>query len=124
MWKKHKYGVAPKAERTYKGRVFHSKGEMRYFQKLELMEKAGEIRHLTTQPGFRLVWGGMEPVKIPDKNGRRRQVTVHADFKFYDVREKRVRYLDFKGKDTYLSRLQRALVYSFHGVEIEIVKGR
>lgn len=70
--KRHKYGVAPLEERTYKdGTEFASKGEMVRWDYLLMIERAGEIKDLQRQVPFVLQegfiskqpeWGEIEPL--------------------------------------------------------------
>ena len=54
QYSKNKYGVAPKAERTYNGIVFASKAEMNRYKQLLLIEKSGAIQDLELQPEYLL----------------------------------------------------------------------
>jgi Protein of unknown function (DUF1064) len=72
--KRNKYGVAPADERTYKGILFASKGEMLRYQQLELLEACGHICNLQRQVRFPL-HAGDPPVKV---------ATIVLDF-VYDV---------------------------------------
>lgn len=57
-FKRHKYGVSPRDQRTYKGITFDSKREMHRYQELELEQKAGEVLTFLHQaPRFRLPGG-------------------------------------------------------------------
>lgn len=51
----NKYKVAPVAERTFDGHIFASKTEMRRYQELKLLLKAGKIKDLKLQPRFTLL---------------------------------------------------------------------
>lgn len=44
VYKRHKYGVADKADRTHNGVVYHSKAEMMYAIELELMPDVRRYR--------------------------------------------------------------------------------
>lgn len=55
--KRNKYGVSPKADRTYKGRVYASKREMQVFQELEIDPTISTIEH---QPIFPLLVNGIK----------------------------------------------------------------
>ena len=49
-----KYHVAPKADRTYNGVVYHSKAEARRAVELDLLLRAGKIQRWESQPAFYL----------------------------------------------------------------------
>ncbi len=55
-WPPHrnKYGVAPKAARTYNGVVYHSKAEAKRAQELDLLLKGGAIREWRRQVTIKL----------------------------------------------------------------------
>lgn len=53
--RRHKYGVSPKEQRTYRGRVYASKAEMRRAVELESLRSAGVVRVVVDQP--RVVFG-------------------------------------------------------------------
>ena len=58
--KRHKYGVAPKAERTCDGIVFDSKKEMNRWNELRALEAAGLIRDLERQFAIPLHVNGLK----------------------------------------------------------------
>ena len=53
--KANKYGVAPKAKRTFDGVVYDSKLEKDWMVKLKLLERAGQISDLRTQVSFPII---------------------------------------------------------------------
>jgi hypothetical protein len=118
--KRHKYGVAPRAERTDReGNVFDSKGEMVRWEELRLLQKAGRIRKLERQVHFLLEVKG---VKI---------ATYTADFTYEEkVKEDREGVYgvpahrwepiveDFKGLRTQVYLMKRRLMKAIYGIEI------
>ena len=48
--KRNKYNVSKPSERSYKGRIYDSKAEMLYAQRLDLLIKAGEVLDFVDQP--------------------------------------------------------------------------
>jgi hypothetical protein len=106
---------------TEEGR-FASTGEYRRWKELETMARAGLISNVERQPKFPLVINGQPVVirsaKVP--NGRRCVYTADAA---YDENGERV-VEDFKGYDTDIARLRRAVVEAIYGIRIKIVTKR
>ena len=103
----NKYG----AKRTMiDGHVFDSKAEARYYANLKLREGLGEVTDVRLQEPFVVI-------------GPKGQVvtTFRADFVFWDVKEKRRRIIDVKGKQTAESKLKQRVVEAFLGIQIELV---
>lgn len=50
--KRHKYGVAPKEQRTVGGLVFASKKEAEFYKKLMLLKRGGKVKSIRLQPVF------------------------------------------------------------------------
>jgi hypothetical protein len=91
------------------GRFFASKREARRYQELLLLERAGVIRDLETQPVFDL-----------DVNGTRICRYV-GDFAYFDT-ERNVRVVeDSKGVRTETYKLKRRLMKACLGIEVEEV---
>ena len=63
MRRRNKYGVAPKAARTFQGTVFASKAEMTRWIELQLLERGGGITGLRRQVRFPLAMNG-EPICV------------------------------------------------------------
>lgn len=102
-----KYG----AKRTVvDGITFASKKEAAHYQKLKMMEKAGEIRNLELQPTFVLV----------PKVGRDRAVHYIADFRYQD-KEGNTVIVDVKGMATPVYRIKKRLMKHVHDIEIREV---
>jgi hypothetical protein len=88
-----------------------SAGEARWYDRLRLREKAGEISHLVLEPAWDITINGEHICK------------VSADASYFDEAEGKRHTVDFKGieGETPLSKLKRKLVKAQHGVEIEVV---
>lgn len=78
----------------YNGILFDSMGECNRYQDLELLERAGEIHSLETQPKFKI----LDEFKLRGK--AHRAIEYHADFKYYSNRHKSWVVEDFKSKPT------------------------
>ena len=92
----------------FKGITFDSKREMKRYQELELLQRAGEIYDLTCQHRIKIIIGGV-PVKF--ESGR--IMEYWADFSYFDVRANRYIYEDVKmksGHRTEVYKIKRALV--------------
>jgi|LNAP01.1.fsa_nt_gb hypothetical protein len=98
---KHKFGAVP-CERD--GKKFPSKLERRYYDKLQILQKAGEVLFFLRQI----------PFDLPGK------VRYVCDFQvFYANGE--ISFIDTKGKDTALSQTKRKMVEDLYPITIEIV---
>jgi uncharacterized protein DUF1064 len=102
--KRHKYGVAPKAERTFDGHVFHSKKEKNRFYYLNSLRIAGVIRCLVCQPMIRLPGG----------------VKYYADFAYECIKFSKWEMVieDCKGFKTEAYRLKKKQVEAIYGIKI------
>lgn len=119
MRRRSKYG----AIRTeVDGITFDSKAEARRYQELKMLEKCGEITHLTRQMEFTL--------NVSKPLGQFEQIGVYrADFCYYTKAPKGRLVGDFvvedvKGIDTPLSRWKRKHVEAQHGHKVQIVRMR
>ena len=99
---------------VYKGIKFDSLKEMRYYAKLELLEKAGEISELKRQVEFVL----LETFKLEDKTYRKTKYI--ADFTYKDKNGK-YHVVDTKGFRTPEYKLKKKLMAWKYGIEIEEV---
>lgn len=99
---------------VYKGIKFDSLKEMRYYAKLELLEKAGEISELKRQVEFILI----ETFKLEDKTYRKTKYI--ADFTYKD-KEGKYHIVDTKGFKTPEYLLKKKLMAWKYGIEIEEV---
>ena len=99
----------------FNGLVFDSKREMKRYQELDLLQRAGEITELVCQPRIKIVIGG-----VPIKYASGRTMEYRADFKYYDTRAKRIIYEDVKmssGFRTEVYKIKKALVKAM-GIDI------
>lgn len=93
------------------GAKHRSAGEAKWYDRLRLREKAGEISHLVMEPSWDISINGEHVCK------------VSADASYFDVIEGKRHTVDYKGieGETPLSKLKRKLVHAQHGVVIEVV---
>lgn len=97
--KRHKYGVAPKDERTVGLLAFASKAEAHAYQTLLLLLSTGEITELELQPRF-LLQGA-----FADSTGKSHRASYYlADFQFRRGGKRVV--VDVKGMKTPVYRLK------------------
>lgn len=112
---------SPPEERTdAAGNVFDSKAELRRWEQLKLLQRAGEISNLTRQQEFPLAVNG-RAVKIRSKgfpNGQ--PCTYRVDFTYVSEASGEVVYEEVKGYDERESRLRRAVVEALYGIEITV----
>lgn len=100
--------------------MFDSKAELRRWEELRLLQKAGEIAGLQRQFRIPLVFNG-RAIKIRSArypNGRECVYTV--DFVYDDLQSGRAVYEESKGIDSAESRLRRAVVEALLGIEITV----
>lgn len=88
------------------GIVFHSIAESERYKELKLLEAAGEIVDLKTQFRFRCVVNGY---KICD---------YYADFKYFDMRNKKFVVEDKKGYKTDEYKIKKKLVEAIFSIQI------
>jgi len=107
------------AERTdADGNVFDSKGEMRRWNELLLMQRAGEISDLERQVALPLMIAG-NPIKIRSpRYAQGRAVVYIADFRYREPGG--VVIEDFKGVWTPEARLKIAIVEAQYGVRVKV----
>jgi len=91
---------------TVNGIKFHSLGESRRYQALELLQAAGEIHSLGLQVKYPLVVNG---VKIAD---------YVCDFEYFDVRKGAAVTEDYKGVRTAAYNLKKKLMLALYGITI------
>lgn len=99
---RHKYG-AIRTERN--GRVYASKAEARYAERLAVEQHAGHV----------LFWLEQVPVRLP---GNTKYV---VDFVVFDA-DGHVRFVDVKGVETPMFVLKKRQVEALYPFEIEVVK--
>jgi hypothetical protein len=96
------------------GEVFDSLKEMHRYQKLKLLEKAGEIQGLRRQVKFILI-----PSQRRDGKVVEREVAYKADFVYEENGETVVE--DVKGFRTADYKLKRKMMLLFHNIRIKEV---
>lgn len=105
--------------------VFDSRKEMRRWQELIILEKAGEISALKRQVKYLLIPAQRETVikKGVPKQGKviEREVSYVADFVYYDNKAKEVVVEDAKGYRTEKYIIKRKLMLYVHGIRIREV---
>lgn len=119
--KRSKYGVKHdeqgKADRTYKGVLYHSKRECEYAQELDLLKSAGKIEHWERQVIY--------PIKIQPNDKDREPLVVFdyvADFLVYRKKGEPGQVVDVKGKMTEEARLKIKMFEAQYGRKVEIVR--
>ena len=113
---------SPASERTSSdGSVFDSKAELRRWEELKLLERAGEISGLTRQREFTLAFSGRPVLMRSPKYPNGKVCSYKVDFSYTDAQGVAT-FEEFKGHDTPESRLRRAVVEAIYGIEI-IVTG-
>ena len=116
--RRHKYNAT---KVRYDGYIFDSTGEATRYKQLKDMEEKGEIEELRVHPVYPIVIND-KPVKIrSDGYPNGRSVKYKADFD-YEYTGTGVKVIeDFKGMDTPMSRLKRALVEAIYGIEVKVI---
>ena len=114
--KRHKYGVAPKADRTVDGIVFDSLKEARFYVAIKRLEAAGIVSDLELQPEF--VWDNISRDPETGREFVTRQ-KYRADFAYTEAGQRR--YDDVKGYRTRTYRRKKRIVEAVFGVTIEEV---
>jgi len=115
--RKHKYGNK-KVE--YDGYKFDSKLECKRYKELKLLERAGVIRNIELQPRF------VFPLRfIHNETKQGCHLSYKADFRYYDIENKKVVVEDTKSK-LVLQRdeavkIRIALVYFFFDIKVRII---
>lgn len=108
--RRHKYGVAPRAERMVDGITFDSKAEARRFRELQLLERGKRITLFESQPKFEFIYRGEHIF------------TYRADFRYRDLETGQIVIEDVKGFRTPLYRLKKKLIEAAHGITITEVE--
>lgn len=98
---------------------FDSKGEYQRYLDLRMLERVGRIRDLKRQVRIPLVVNGT-PLLIRDKIGRARALSYVADFTYYEDDVYVVE--DFKGFDTPVSRIKRAIVEATCALTVRVTR--
>ena len=102
---RHKYGAI---RDTSDGINFDSKVERRYYEKLKLLQKSGELVMFLRQPLF-------------DIPGNPKTVPYRADFLEFWA-DGSVRVVDVKGVETEAFKVKKRIVEALYPVTIEVVK--
>jgi hypothetical protein len=105
-FRRNKYRVAPKPDRTWRGKVYASKTEMEYAMLLHSLLKAGEIKRLIEQPTFTLGPSGIK---------------YSPDFEVHDDEGRK--WIDVKGHQTAAFRLKVRL-WKVHGPGLLLIVKR
>ena len=106
MNRRNKYG----AVRTeVDGVVFASRAEARHYDRLKILERAGEITDLELQPRFDLHVNGVNVG------------FYKADFRFVD-RDGQTVVQDVKGVKTPVYRLKKKMLKAEYGIDIQEVR--
>lgn len=107
-------------ERTsVEGFIFDSKAELRRWEELKLLQKAGEITGLERQREFPLAFNG-RPVLIRSARYRNGRVCTYTVDFAYTTSHGQPIYEEFKGFDTSESRLRRAVVEALYDIKITV----
>jgi hypothetical protein len=108
MIKTHKYKVAPKADRTYGGIIFDSKGELLRYLELLQLERAGHLYELQRQVAFEVVDGVRWAGKIL------KPIRYLADFTYREPGNVKLVVEDWKGVITDAYRIKRQLLLTLY----------
>jgi hypothetical protein len=112
-----KMRIAPAAERTSAdGIVFHSRGEMRRWAELQLLERGRVITDLKRQVRFALKRPDSDIAAVTTATGK--VATFTLDFLYRDVASGLLVYEDWKGYRTRESQLRIALFENLYGVKV------
>lgn len=107
--KRGRIRVAPKEERTFMGRVYHSKAEAHYAARLDLERKAGKIHAWDSQRPLPIIVAGVHIC------------TVLVDFAVVD--KSGTRFIEVKGHETEVYKLKKKLLLAcYPGIRYEVVK--
>lgn len=103
-----------KAKKTVvDGITFDSKKEAEYYQQIKMHERSGNLKDVELQPRFDIIVNG------------KKIAYYKADFRFYDLGERKERVIDVKGYKGgpawSMFRLKKKLVEALYGIEIEVV---
>ena len=102
----NKYHVADKEDRTYNGRIYHSKKEASFAAELDLRVKAGEIDFYLEQVPFRLPGGIVYCLDF---------MTVAEDDAIVN------HYYEVKGFKVRLGEMKRKQTIALYKIHIEVV---
>ena len=117
--KKRKYRNKPV---VHDGTRFDSRAELRRWNYLCVLAKAGKITKLQRQVKYLLfAFNALQNASVPIKGEGGGHRFYVADFVYVDEWDK-LRVEDVKGTDTPLSKLKRDIVKACYSIEVEIVR--
>lgn len=96
------------------GETFDSTKEYRRWCELSLMQRAGAIKDLERQVKYVLI----PPQRGSDGHLLEREVSYHADFKYFDNELQRLVVEDTKGFRTKEYIIKRKLMLYVHGIKV------
>ena len=103
-------GVSAEADRTYNGRVYHSKSEAEYAQRLDFQVKARIVHHWTPQVTIPIIVNNVPICKVV------------VDFKVFNV-DGTVDLVEIKGFETETFRLKKKLLLAcYPGICYTVIK--
>lgn len=98
---------------TLDGHSFDSKREAAVYAQLKLLAQAGEINAIEVHPRIDL--------HTLDASGVKHKIGAYElDFRFWDAREKRRRFVDVKGFQTPLSDWKRKHAIAEYQIDVEL----
>ncbi len=112
--RRNKYGNKKVINSGYK---MDSKKESLYYSQLKLAQENGEISLLTVKPKYYFPING-ENLKYVDSN---RDMYYEADFRYYDLKLKKLFVVDVKSaftKKLQVYRIKKALMRAIHNITI------
>lgn len=116
--KRHKYGVAPREERTDRDGVVHdSKGEMGRWEELRLLEKSGQITALRRQVSYAF---RLEVSRPGGQSQHAETIRYVADFVYNPTPLLAGGMIveDYKGHRTSEYKWKRKLMKKIYGIDI------
>ena len=99
----------------YNGKWFDSKKEMRRYQQLELLQRAGKIKNLCCQVTYNL----LPTTRIGGQT--QRKTTYTADFVYWDIEKDCEVIEDAKGMRTDVYKIKRKLMWEILRKEVKEV---
>lgn len=109
--KQHKYHVAPKEERTFNGKVYHSKKEAEFAQELFLRQKARNIDF----------WLEQVPFSLPGDTVYRLDFMTFQHEVIGEELLWEIMFVEVKGYRTRLGEIKRKQCEQLYGISIEVV---
>jgi hypothetical protein len=110
----HKYRARRTTVDNYN---FDSQAEARYYKKLKMLMRAGEVVEIELQPKFEI----LESYKHPETGRKVQPVYYIADFRV-TYKDGRVEVVDVKGVRTDLYRLKKKMFEKRYGIPIKEVR--